>query len=697
MPSPAAAPTSSKRLLCWALAGVLALLALFQLATLVQSQRQHRHDLVDKGRSEAERFAQTLDSSLRVLEPVARALAADLEGGRLDPAHLPARLNQDLERNPGIARLDVALPPGCVPGTTRPAAPYAARLANGIRSGRLEDARDATREEWFWEAMAGDGWGEPHQAGPGEEPAAGYCLRFRLPEGKTDGVVRLQPAMDRLRQVLAGPLLPNTLYASLVSAKGVFLVHPRKAWVDDRWTTFRVAEEQQDAVPWRAGEWALRGEPGDGVGTSYSGRFPVRLFVAPVATARWSVQVVRFYDTTRQDPVGLRRHLTGLACTLLALAACLALARAGRGPVTFQVLWRCQLWISILLALGTGIIWALTLALPNPAGRMARPVLSEDIRENLPGGKESRRWRVPTGILVETLNVENAGEIAASGRIWQRYPPDFPQTEARGFFFPDAQSEEIQETRRRPEASGELREFTFRTRIRQEFGEAYKYPFDTAVVRLRILPRMFIDQVALVPDFPSYFILNPASLPGLGKDLTVSGWKVARSYFTLPSADYNTSFGTPWSSADQAPELSFQVEISREFLTPFISALLPVIVVAGLLYALLLAFEAPPDGEATSSLQAGTDVIGGTSTLLLPVLYAQISLREKFAAAGLMYLEYFYFVIYLVILLVAVHALTVTSKRAFRIAGQAEYRVARLVFWPGILGTLFLLSCLFLY
>jgi hypothetical protein len=98
-----------------------------------------------------------------------------------------------------------------------------------------------------------------------------------------------------------------------------------------------------------------------------------------------------------------------------------------------------------------------------------------------------------------------------------------------------------------------------------------------------------------------------------------------------------------------------------------------------------------------SELQAGTDVLGGAATLLFPVIYAQISLREKVFSNGLIYLEYIYFIMYVVILLVSVHALTCTSRRAIRIAGYPEYMVAKLTYWPGLLGAFFVVSFMFLY
>jgi hypothetical protein len=543
--------------------------------------------------------------------------------------------------------------------------------------------------------MDQDGWGEPHPEGPNRDPAAGFSLRFRLPGSAGAGIVRLDLAMDGLRQIFAETNLADSGYGALLSAKGVFMVHPRREWVEEQRTTFQTS--LQDPVRWQAGEWAMRGERGEGEGLSYAGTQPVWLFTEPVPASHWSVQGIQFKEQTQGNPVEVRRALARLTCILMALVACLAFSRLEGAEVSFQRMWRCQVLISALLALGTGALWGLTLVLPNPPSDAATPVLGQEMLDLAQGGKEHGRWRVPTGVLVETLRLGARDGVVASGRVWQRYPPDYPKENPRGFFFPDAEESEIQEVLHRPEASGELREFTFKATIRQEFENAYKYPFDEAVLHLRVLPQDFLGQVALVPDFPAYSVLTPAALPGIADNLEVTGWKLEKSYFGFVDGSYSTNFGAAKADEDPAPELSFQLVLARKFMDPFISAMLPVIVVACLLFTLLLVFEPPAEGREVSELQAGTDVLGGAATLLFPVIYAQISLREKVFSNGLIYLEYIYFIMYVVILLVSVHALTCTSRRAIRIAGYPEYMVAKLTYWPGLLGAFFVVSFMFLY
>ena len=79
--------------------------------------------------------------------------------------------------------------------------------------------------------------------------------------------------------------------------------------------------------------------------------------------------------------------------------------------------------------------------------------------------------------------------------------------------------------------------------------------------------------------------------------------------------------------------------------------------------------------------------LSSCATLIFIVILAHIDLRGDFSSGGFFYLEYFYFVMYLMILLVALNATLFTwgVKNFFS-------RHFKLLYWPVLLGSLWVIT-----
>jgi hypothetical protein len=142
-------------------------------------------------------------------------------------------------------------------------------------------------------------------------------------------------------------------------------------------------------------------------------------------------------------------------------------------------------------------------------------------------------------------------------------------------------------------------------------------------------------------------------------------------------------------------ELDFTVIARRQFLDPFISSVLPIIVVACLLFGLVVVASKETSKVAATGFKA-TDVVRASVALLFPVLLAQVNLRSKIGSSTIIYIEYFYFVLYTAILGVAANALLFTLAGR----GLSQFRdnlIPKLIFWPYLLGACFAVTLLFLY
>jgi len=538
---------------------------------------------------------------------------------------------------------------------------------------------------------------------------AGYSRFIRRPDaprGEPIGIVVMDLSLATIRGILATASLGRTGYCCLLSPRGTFLAHPRNDWVLEERTVFQEAQAAHDGDLWRCGDLALRGQRGELETRSYTGAQPILLFSEPIPSARWTLEAAVFRDETALDPGAIRRGLINAICCLLLMGACVGTALLAAAPGMLDTLWRWQGPVALLMAGAIGGVWGVTLAFPDPCADPAVPIVTReglqhylaarDPSEGLPAGHG--QIRLPAGVFLKTLRLtsDNPPNVVATGMVWLHYPPDFPPDLNRGFVLPDAESATIQEVFHRQDARGEVLEYHFQAILRQNFDRTVKYPFDQALIRLSLWPRDFDGRVSLVPDMDAYHVLNPGSLPGVDKDLLLPGWNKERAYFGYREPDENTNFGAPERpSAERTPELSYQLVLTRRFLDPFVSALLPVIVVSCLLFALLFAGSKDPSKRLATGFKP-MDILLSSATLLFPVIYAEINLRGRISSSSLLYLEYFYLVMYAVILLVAANTLSFALGRN-ALVRLGDNALVKLLYWPVVLGAFLIISLVFLY
>lgn len=156
-----------------------------------------------------------------------------------------------------------------------------------------------------------------------------------------------------------------------------------------------------------------------------------------------------------------------------------------------------------------------------------------------------------------------------------------------------------------------------------------------------------------------------------------------RSFFSYRLNSYSTDFGLgdEHRSRLDFPELYFNVGLDRVFLNPFIGNFIPLVVVAFLLFAVLWTVRLEPETSEVMGFNSSA-VLGFCAALFFVVIVAHTSLRDSLAAQRIVYLEYFYFVLYVAILGVAVNSIYIASPTAARWIRHEDNLAARLLFWP---------------
>lgn len=426
------------------------------------------------------------------------------------------------------------------------------------------------------------------------------------------------------------------------------------------------------------------------------------LFLALLFAALLALLAVRrFRAPDGFDPTGASDLLPLLLAALGLILSAAVLAARPQRQTTIALTATAVAWsVAFLLALAG--VWYLVDAdrADDPAiGTRVVDIAGADayLDAALPAPDQpagSRLWRIPTGLLVQSVEFSNANDVQVSGFVWQTFPPDLPSEVVRGVLFPEA----VVDTSPADPAytvdlpSGDqLVGWRFHLTLRERF-DYDRYPFDRQDVWLRMWPKDAQRRTVPIPDFAAYRNLDPRALAGVGSDFVPAGWIPERTEFTYAARDEGSSLGLPPALAVPAvPELVFNLALKRSFLEPFLDHVLFAVVVAILLFLILCLTARDPASKTRFGIST-FGVLGTCSGLLFAVILKDGQIRQGVSTGEIVYIEVLPFLLYAAILLVAANALILDSPIRVRFVDYRNNLLPDLLFWPVMLGTLLLVT-----
>lgn len=356
-------------------------------------------------------------------------------------------------------------------------------------------------------------------------------------------------------------------------------------------------------------------------------------------------------------------------------------------------LWASSLWFASLCLAGTAGIWTMvhldvgTAAVPGTQVRAAQDVGT--YLHQVMGPRAALTPRIPTGAFVQSIDFTEANNVKVTGYLWQRYNDDLPASLKRGVALPEAESAyATQEVYRVKSEGTETVGWYFQATLRQNFNYDH-YPLDLQSVWLRMWPTEMVEQAVLVPDFSAYPPWRSDGRYGVDPGFVGEGWRTTYTTFSYVAHDYSSSMGVGdfRTAAQRAPELHFNVGIARDFVSPLIARLLPVVINALLIFVSLFVITV---GSKASGGFSVTGVVASAVSMLLVITVQHTSLRGATGDhSGFVYFEYFYLATYMVILLVALNAVLAPSRFADKVFDWRGNLLPKLLYWPFFLGLIF--------
>ncbi len=233
----------------------------------------------------------------------------------------------------------------------------------------------------------------------------------------------------------------------------------------------------------------------------------------------------------------------------------------------------------------------------------------------------------------------------------------------------------------------------FEATLRQPFDYS-RYPFDHSTIWVRMWHKQFSRNIVLVPDYEAYQVTGLTDIFGIEEDIVLGAWERENTYFDYHLSSYDTDFGIPdYIGQDGFPELHYNIVIKRKFENAFVVYLLPLFLVAMLLFAALLTVST--SDEFSERLGFNTsNFIAGCSALFFVSMLAHIQLREQFDSAGIVYIEYFYILMYMLLVLATANTY-LFSIRPRHCCGLILYQdniLFKVGYWPAVLASLILIT-----
>jgi len=643
----------------------------------------------------ADSAIKSISMELNHTSSLADGVAKDLSSGKLEnDSMLRERLLVEMKNNSNIFSIVVAYPPSANAGKLY--APHFKRNGSEIVYDPLtyDYTKDSKQTIWYNDALKKGSkmWISPYFGIADRNYQIDYSAPFYRTESgngnKASGVVSVSYSLEGIRTQLGNINIGNTGYGFIVSGDGVIISDPVKEYLNGNIQD--IAKKDQNLFfiikNIKKEEYLATDSL---TGKSYW------VFQKKIPSTDWTLGFVLPQEEALLNKKTDQTHsIILIVFATFAFLFFLCLFFVSIYMYNHKGLWALAVIFSLLCILGIGFLWYLTInnsALDSRNGDLVvfdkedvETILYHvDVNPTTP--------RIPTGFFLQSMEFLNANDVLITGYIWQNISDLGIWNELSDFSFPDSKETIIEKVYMNRDTG--IIGWHFKTTLRQQFDFS-KYPFDREDVWIRVLSNNSVKSI-LIPDFDSYDNLIPENLPGLRRPFMLDGWNPQKTFFSYRVNANNTKIGLGKFANSNAPEFYFNIDIKRDFKSPFDGDLLPVMVAIVLLFAVLTIIT---KGENITYFGFSSHgVLGYCTSILFTLIIAHSSLRARVPVSRVIYLEYFYFVMYIAILVVAINSIAFASNRPIPFIDAKDNIYMKVLYWPVITGILLLITFLNFY
>lgn len=644
--------------------------------------------------------ALNIDAILQQAMISAEALADGLTNGKVNPTNMHVKLKKMLASNDNYYGGSITFAPYAYKSKTKLYSAYYSKSgADGdLTFQQLADIYDYTSPEydWYVEPMAkSNRWDEPYWDEAGKTYMITYSALFygEYPDTKEKGpkgVVTIDISLSRIKDIIESLNIGPSGFGALTTRDGNYLYHPNYEYVQAHRNLRDVASEKNDKGRLRIADMASRGEGGiiDHISTT-TGQASWLIFET-VPTSGWSLQNTYIKEDLDISVDILRQQIIWIIITTIVFLVLLTslILRVNFGCP--GRVWLLTAIVSALLITGISIIWSLALTYHDPDKTTGVKILDKAVLGSLMHNyrqiSEKKYLPAPvfvaTGLYIDTIEFSNANDVVVTGRVWQKYPKSYPTDLVKGVQLGHAKNVKFTKTATRIENGSEVAQWSFQADLQVQLDYS-RYPLEVDQLTMQLLPLDTDQHIVLVPDLDAYRLTTATLLPGLDREVFIPGWKLTESFFLFRTMQKNTNFGIEQNFDQQTlPTLHFVIGVKRVFIDAFISNLTPLIIVAIILFSIVLL-----------SSEVGIEkLLSVCVAVFFVVVFSHLDIRKDFSSGEIFYLEYFYFVIYFIIILAPMNSFRIALSMRSRFFEYQEGLLSKVSYWPTILGVFFIIT-----
>lgn len=358
---------------------------------------------------------------------------------------------------------------------------------------------------------------------------------------------------------------------------------------------------------------------------------------------------------------------------------------------TLNILWQTSVLATIILASGIVYIWKVSNYLyyrDTSKAIINQTILNNYVKQYDAASRLKRAEsieQIPTAIIIDSVEFLNSYNIQLTGHIMQHYPKN---DEANwGVKFNDGFDSKITQIGVQKSNRYDVITWSFQVKIRENFDYTH-YPFNHGSIWIAVSPTNQNKNLLFVPDFSYYNGLTDINAAnGVAKNLIIPGWYIRGSYFnyqedTSRMVNNVNSFATV-----DLPALTFNILIGATLGDALITTIIPPMVIIMILFVTLLTISKRKSKFIEFKVNS---ILSASSGMLFTIVFTHVSLRNKITSA-IMYVEYFYLMMYIVVPLIPINAFLFATKR-FSWLNYGSNLYVKLLFFPAICFFLFIIS-----
>jgi len=667
------------------------------------TQQQHASAALN-AQNETTSVIAELERVLLELPKLTIHLANEITDKQWREAEIKENFEHAMRNNSSLYGIGVAFEPYAYNEQLRLYSPYIVRKNSKLEWVSVDDYYDYTAKEYSWyvdSLYQQPSWSEPYYGQASQAHIVEYVAPVYSPDGIPMGVVFVAYELSKIQAIINHINLERSGYSITFSSQGKLISHPVDEYVNAGKNIVDLPAFKDDPVLESLIASGMNGETSE-VRHIIRGKVSESIItVQPVPGTGWTVLTVRDSQAPYVMNGEFYQHqLILILAWIIALCVLIIslVAVCCRNPL--YAYWSSSLVVSCAFLIGIGLIWYVAYhAIPSAVNHDAETLLNEaalqefvsDYTASSLSRNSSVPTYIPTGLFVQSLEFNSAHNVVITGYVWQQYKNGIHDSLTKGVVFPEAESLVMEESYRRQEANHEVIGWYFRATLRESFDYS-RYPLDQQTIWIRLWHSDFDRNVILLPDLEAYDHLVPDSLPGVEKDFVLSGWTLIQSYYEFRRNSYNVNFGIDdYVGKNNFPELYFNIGIKRNFLDPFVSNLSPVVVVLVMLFAIVTTISKKEKLINLTGFNASR-ILASCSALFFVVLISHIDMRSSMQATELIFMENFFFLTYIGILMVSLNAILFTWGLPIKFITYQDNLLPKILFLPAITGMMFVMS-----